>query len=99
MQPLTSAQKKHLRGLAHPLTPLVQIGKSGLSATLIQQLDQTLNDHELVKVKFNEFKEERREMAESLAQQSHSEVVGVIGHVAILFRSHPKPEKRRIVLS
>ncbi|MBF0611290.1 MAG: ribosome assembly RNA-binding protein YhbY [Magnetococcales bacterium] len=98
MTPLTSTQKKHLRGLAHPLKPLIQIGKGGLSSAVEEQLEQAFNDHELVKIKFNEYKEEKTELATTLATARGGQVVGIVGHVAILFRSHPKPEKRRIVV-
>ncbi len=59
---LTSLQKKYLRSLAHGLKPVVFIGQKGVSDTLIQAVDLALTDHELIKVRFNEFKEKPQKL-------------------------------------
>lgn len=98
MANLTSAQKKHLRGLAHPLRPVVQIGKHGLTAATLRQVDEALNDHELVKVQAPVPREEKKELAERLAGELEAEIAGHVGHVIILYREHPDPEEREIEL-
>lgn len=98
MTSLTSGQRKHLRGLAHGLKPVVLVGKEGVSEALVGETAQALFDHELIKVRFNAHQEERRELTEELALAADAEVAGVVGHVAILFRRHDDPTKRRIVL-
>ena len=51
MKPLTSSQRKRLRGLAHDLHPLVHLGKAGLTDAALAQIDKELADHELIKVR------------------------------------------------
>lgn len=98
MAKLTSAQRKYLRGLAHPLRPVVQIGKQGLTEAAIRQADEALNDHELIKVQAPVPREEKKELAGKLAGELEAEVAGHIGHVIILYREHPDPEERAIEL-
>jgi RNA-binding protein len=97
--PLTTAQRQELRSLAHHLKPTTQIGKLGLSEQVIASADHELDAHELIKVKFMDFKEERRELSAELAAATGSELIGVIGNIAILYRRHPDPEKRKIRLT
>jgi RNA-binding protein len=59
-------------------------------------VDAALNDHELIKIKFLEFKEEKKEMAQEIARTTESEVVGIIGNIVIFYRQHPDPQLRRI---
>lgn len=99
MAKLTSAQRKFLRGLAHPLKPVVQIGKQGLTEATLRQADDALNDHELIKVQAPVPREEKKELAERLATELEADVAGHIGHVIILYREHPDPEERKIELS
>ncbi|MBF0152862.1 MAG: YhbY family RNA-binding protein [Magnetococcales bacterium] len=93
---LTGWQRKYLRGLAHALRPVVLIGHGGLSTTLLDQVEQALTAHELIKVRFNDFKEERRTLTAQLEQDTHCTAVGLIGHTAILYRARPDPAKRLI---
>jgi RNA-binding protein len=95
---MKGSQKVYLRGLAHALSPVVQVGKQGFTQGLAGNLHQALLDHELVKVRFVGHKEERKEIARQLAEATGSELAGQIGHVAIFYRPHPDPEKRTIVL-
>jgi RNA-binding protein len=98
MVTLTSQQRKHLRGLAHHLDPLILVGKQGCTHALVRAAGEALEDHELVKVKFNDFKDEKRALTEELVRRTGSVLVGTIGHVAILYREQPDPEKRKIEL-
>jgi RNA-binding protein len=94
---LTEKQRKHLRGLAHALKPLVFIGKAGMSDGVAAEATQALKDHELVKVRVTGMERTARDEAlELLATRTGSELVGRIGHVATLYRRNP--EKTRIVL-
>jgi RNA-binding protein len=100
MQPLSSFQAKYLRGLAHGLKPVVFVGQKGATASLLDSIREALNAHELIKAKFIDFKDRRMkaELVAEIAQQTGSRVAGLIGHTAILYRPHPDPEKRRIVI-
>jgi RNA-binding protein len=96
MEQLKSSAKKYLRSLAHHLKPVVMIGRNGVSEQLISSIDTALADHELIKVKFLDFKEEKKEMAEEIAALTKSGVAGIIGNIVIIYRQHPEPEKRKI---
>jgi RNA-binding protein len=96
MDKLKGSQKKSLRAQAHHLKPLVIIGTKGVTGQLIGSVDLALKDHELIKVKFGEFKESKKEISEEIAQTTKSELVGLIGNIAILYRRQQDPEKRKI---
>lgn len=98
MATLTSAQRKWLRGQAHSLRPVVQIGRQGLTGAVLRQVDEALNDHELIKVQAAVPREEKKEVAARLASELGAEIAGHIGHVVILYREQPDPEKRVIEL-
>lgn len=100
MTPLTGAQRKYLRGLAHPMKPLVLIGQQGLTDAVVKAVDEALERHELIKVKFNEHKEKRQKQAmnDRIAAATGSEMVGMVGHIAIFFRYQPDAERRSIDL-
>ena len=96
--PLTSAQRTRLKSLAHHLDPVVIIGKQGVTDKVIEAAQAALAAHELIKVRFNDFKEEKKTLAPEIAARAEARLVGIIGHVAILYREHSDPEKRRIKL-
>jgi RNA-binding protein len=93
-------QKKYLRGLAHNLQPSILIGQKGLTDALVRAVREELDRHELIKVKFNDFKDRasKEAMIASLEEQAACIPVGMIGHTAIFYRQHADPEKRKIVL-
>ncbi len=92
---LQGFQRKHLRGLAHSLKPLVHVGDAGLSEGVLNALDAALQDHELVKVRLVE-PEDKKAAARALADASSSALCGLVGHTVILYRPHP--EEPRIEL-
>ncbi len=85
---LQSFQRRYLRGLAHDLKPLVQVGHGGVTEGVIQALEQALLDHELVKVRMHE-PEDKSEMTAELAARTKAHLCGLVGHTAILYRPHP----------
>ena len=93
---LSSAERKSLRRLAHDLRPVVHIGEEGLTPRVVRALDEALEDHELVKLKINHEREERRELADEAARETGSALAGSVGRIAILFRPASDPERRRI---
>ena len=85
---LTPRQRRTLRGLAHDLTPSVQVGNAGLSDGVIASADLALAAHELIKVKLGQnVALDRKGGAKELATATRSELVGVIGRVWILYRA------------
>ncbi len=92
--PLKGFQRSFLFRKAHALKPIVMIGKQGLTGQVTQAVSEALNAHELIKVRFTDFLDERRELSESLARDTGALLVGLRGHVAVLYRRHPDPERR-----
>jgi RNA-binding protein len=89
MTPLDIAQVRDLKAKAQRLKASLKVGKEGVSPQFLAALDDTLKHHELVKVKFDEFKEQKKELAQQLAEKSNSHLVTRIGNVVVLYR--PKP--------
>jgi RNA-binding protein len=100
MKTLTGFEKKYLRGLAHGLRPAILIGKEGITDGIVRATDEALFQHELIKIKFNDFKEKEQKetMTGELVARTGGALVGSIGHTAILYRPQKDPEKRRITL-
>jgi RNA-binding protein len=91
---LSSSQKRYLRGLAHGLNPVIQVGNKGVTPALVKELGNALDQHELVKVKIaGEDRDVRAEQIDALAEQSDAEVVQRIGHVACYFRRNEEEPK------
>jgi len=85
---LVGFQRKYLRGLAHGLSPAVQIGRPGLTDEVIQAVQAALQDHELVKVSMRK-PEDKKAMATALAERTEAQLCGLIGHTIILYRPDP----------
>jgi RNA-binding protein len=77
---------RELKAKAQRLSPFVKLGKEGLSDSFLAGLDQALSDHELVKVKFEEFKEQKKELAPALAARTRAQIIMRVGNVVVLFR-------------
>ncbi|MFW6049654.1 MAG: ribosome assembly RNA-binding protein YhbY [Myxococcota bacterium] len=87
---LTGKQRRHLRGLAHHLDPVVQVGKEGVSSAVRRQVDRALDDHELIKVRVNEgCPDDRFTVADLLTDPLGAHLAGKAGRVLILYRRHP----------
>jgi RNA-binding protein len=99
MAPVTSRQRKQLRGLAHGLEPVVHVGKGGVTDSVVGQIDRALDSHELIKVRFVEGKQEKAELVAAIVAATGAVEAGRIGHISILYRQHADPEKRTIELS
>jgi RNA-binding protein len=100
MKELAGFQAKYLRSLAHALKPVVFVGQKGITDALIASTEQAFDRHELIKVKFLDFKEkkQKKEIAEIIKTKTGCHMAGMIGHVAIFYKQHDDPEKRRVVL-
>ena len=98
MNQLSSSQRSLLRSQAHHLEPVVLIGKNGITDGTIQAVNKALDARELIKIKFREYKDEKKSLSYQLAESTESHIVGTIGHTAIVFRQNPDPEKQNIRL-
>ncbi len=84
---LTEKQKKHLRRLAHPLSPIVMLGNAGLTDGVVAELDRALTDHELVKVSARVGERDaRNEALAALSSRTGAEIVQRVGNVGVFYR-------------
>jgi len=98
MTELTNKQITKLKGLGQLLEPVVRVGHAGLSDAFMASLNQALDDHELVKVKFSDFKDQKKQLAPQLAERTASQIIMRVGNVVVLYRQQPDPAKRKIEL-
>lgn len=97
MSVLTGKQKQYLKGLAHPLSPVVRVGKGGVSAAVIGEARKSLASHELIKVRIEtDDSAERKTFAAELATACEAELVGSIGKIAILYREREEEPEIRL---
>jgi len=96
---LNTKQKQYLKGLAHPLNPLVQVGKEGLSSGLIATTNQELLHHELIKVKLGSNSGLDKHVASvEIAEKTESTLVQLIGKTFVLYKPNPKIAKDKRIL-
>lgn len=100
MARLKGFQKKHLKGIAHGMKPVVFIGQKGMTDALAAAINEALDAHELIKVRFVDLKEKPQKDAIviDIEREIECEVVGRIGHVVTLYRQHTDPKKRRVAV-
>ncbi len=96
MKKLKYSEIRYLKKLAHGLKPVVQIGRKGLAETVLKSIDSALDDHELIKIRFVDFKEEKKEISRIIVGKTGCIMVGMIGHVVTFYREHPDEAKRKI---
>ena len=100
MAPPTSLKKRSLmpsgklrqalRGHGHALSAVVQVGKAGVTKSLLEQVQLVLADHELVKIKVgSESPVDRFEVAERLASEPGVNIVQIVGRVILIYKRHP----------
>lgn len=93
LEKLTASDKKKLKQISHNLPPVVMLGKNGLTDAVVKQLKTELENHEVVKVKFQKFQDEKKDMIEGLAAMTGSVIIKIIGNVATLYKKSSDPEK------
>src|SRR5258708_3905157 len=86
MVSLTNAQIRGFKAEAQRLKATLKLGKEGLSPQFLAALDEALKHHELVKVKFDDFKDQKKELSPQLAEKSGSHLITRVGNVVVLYR-------------
>jgi RNA-binding protein len=86
MEKLPNAEIRKLKGAAQRMKPILHVGKSGLTEQFIKSVEDAFQHHELIKIKFADHKEEKRELAPQLAEKSNSYLVTLLGNVVVLYR-------------
>ncbi len=92
MDPLSNAEIRTLKARAQRLKATLKVGKEGLSPGFLSALDHVLKHHELTKVKFDDLKDQKKELAPKMAEASGSHLIMLVGNVAVLFRRKPVEE-------
>ncbi|PKB86667.1 RNA-binding protein [Ewingella americana] len=94
---LNNKQKQHLKGLAHPLKPVVMLGNNGLTEGVLAEIELALQHHELIKVKVAaEERETKTLIVDAIVRETKASNVQVIGNILVLYR--PSTEDRKIIL-
>jgi RNA-binding protein len=94
---LTARQRQFLKGLAHPLAPVVRVGRAGVTEGVISETKKSLVVHELIKVRIDdENGDARKELTEALATAVGADVAARVGKIAVLYRA--REEKPKIKL-
>ncbi len=97
MKTLTGKQRQFLKGLAHPLSPIVRVGKGGVTDSVIAETRKSLESHELIKVRIDvDESRERKSLAERLATETDAQLAGTIGKIAILYRERDEDPKIKL---
>ena len=91
VEAFTNRELRDLKARAQLLKPMLKVGKDGLSPAFLKATDDALAHHELVKVKFDDFKDQKKELAPKLADGVSAQLVMQVGHVVVLFRRKPVP--------
>lgn len=93
---LTQSQKRRLRAAAQRLEPLIRVGRNGLTDAFIASVDELLANNELIKVRFEEFKDRKDELSAEIAGRTDSLFVTRVGHVSVFYRPAADPAKRKV---
>ena len=84
---ITNAKKREYRSIGHNLNPVVIVSENGISAGVIEETERALNDHELIKVKFNvSDRDDRAELIKELCEATKAELIQTIGKIALMLR-------------
>src|SRR4051812_49120814 len=83
---LTNAELNELKARGQRLHPILKIGHAGVSDAFLRSLDEALTQHELVKIKFSDFKEQKKQLVPEIGRRTNSELIMRVGNVAVYFR-------------
>jgi len=100
MKELKNFQKKYLKAMAHHLKPVVFVGQKGITENLVNSIQDAFERHELIKIKFIDFKEKesKEKIIQSIVEDTDSYFVGMVGHTATLYRQSFNKKNQTIYL-
>lgn len=90
MEKMTSKQRAMFRSKAQNLNPIVMVGHEGVSEAVVSALDEALECHELVKVRFQDFKEDTKTLSLELEEKTNSTLIATTGFTAVFYRKSDK---------
>ncbi|MGB0205430.1 MAG: YhbY family RNA-binding protein [Neptuniibacter sp.] len=92
---LNPEQKKHYRKLGHKLNPIVTVAGKGLTEAIQLEVDRSLEDHELIKVKFAVGdRDVKKALIRELCEIVEAQLVQEIGHIALIYRKSLEPNPK-----
>lgn len=95
MNELTSAERKAFSAQAHDLKPVVIIGQAGVTEGVMGKIADSLKAHELIKIKFNEYKEDKQELTTEICTACEAQLIRIIGNIAILYKENKEKEDKK----
>ena len=95
---LNPSQRKTLKSLAHHLDTVIHIGKEGFNDRVAHSISENLEKRELIKVKFYQHKDDKKQISEKIASKTKSELVSIIGNTLIIYKQSNNPKNRQIKL-
>jgi RNA-binding protein len=95
MSPGPGKVRRYLRAQAHGLKPVVKLGKEGLKASALAEVERALASHELIKVHYAADKPTKQAVAAQIERRLGALCAGIVGHTLLLYRQHVAPQKRR----
>lgn len=87
MGELTNAQIREFKARGQLLKPTLKVGKEGLTPQFLAALDEALQHNKLLKVKFADLKEQKKELTPQLAEKTGSKLIMRVGNVVVLYRA------------
>ena len=91
MSTLSGPQLRALKARAQRLEPILKLGKAGLSDAFFAALETALDQHELIKLRFEALKDQKKELIPQLVERTRSQLILRVGNVAVLYRRRPHP--------
>jgi RNA-binding protein len=82
---------RELKSRAQLIKPTIRLGKAGLTPEFLAAFDEALRHTPLLKLKFEDFKDERKTLSRELAERTGSQLVQQVGHTAVFFRAPAQP--------
>ena len=90
---ITPKQRRYLRSLAHHRKPVAIVGAAGLTPAVINEIDNCLMRHELIKIKINKLlKSARKEITAEICDRMGCQRVQDIGRITIVYRAKKDPQ-------
>lgn len=91
---MTSKQRAYLKSLAMTMDPVIHVGKSGVTPELITSVNEAIEKRELIKLAvLKNCMDDPGEIANTVAERTHSQVVQVIGKKIVLYRKNKDKPK------
>lgn len=93
---MNSDKQKQLKAQAHLLKPVVIIGQSGLTESVLKEIEITLDTHELIKIKIRAEKDDRNTIRDQIITDTKAELIQTIGQIIVIYRKKPEQKVEKV---